>query len=51
MLKDKTALINKLEMLYTLSDEKPNLYNQLQTLSEQELRLVVGAGAPAEDLL
>ena len=41
MLKDKNALINELERLYTLSDEKLNL-NQLQTLSEEELRLVVG---------
>ena len=44
MLKDKTALIKKVEMSYTVSNEKPN-FNQLQTLSEEELQGVVGGWA------
>ena len=41
MFKNKTSLINELERLYTLSDEKLNL-KHLQTLSEEQLQLVVG---------
>ena len=50
MLTDRTALIKDLERFYTISNEKPNLYNQLQTLSEEELKRVVG-GALDQELI
>ena len=51
MFNKKTSLIKKLESLYTISNEKPSILNQLQTLSEEELDRVVGSAFREDTIL